>query len=68
MASRCLHLNLEPFLSSDVIDIILSYITINCNNCTKQRIDLNWSNKYKKCNGWLCIQCDRAKYYSQYLY
>lgn len=68
MASKCLRLNLEPFLSSDVIDIILSYITINCNNCTKQRTSFNLSNNYKKCNGWLCIQCDRAKYNFPYLY
>ena len=63
MASIFLYLNLKPFLSSDVINIIIRYATINCKNCTKEKSDFYWSNNYKKCNRWLCVQCDSSTYF-----
>ena len=62
MATICLRLTLEPFLSLDVINIIISYATINCNNCKNERTDIQWNIKYKKCNGWLCIECDKKRF------
>jgi len=58
MSSVYLKSCLLAFFSKDISNIIFNYTIIICNNCL---VETNYhiiTERYNKCNGWLCKTCD----------
>ncbi len=57
MTSINLRYYLNKILTNDISNIVINYVFISCNNCSQ--IGVVIPRKYKKCNGWLCKNCDK---------
>ena len=68
MSSVYLKLCLQNIFSKDISKIIFNYTIIICDNCL---IETNYqiiTERYNKCNGWLCKKCDNIIYSYSYSY
>jgi len=66
MSSVFLKLCLLTIFSKDISNIIFNYTIIICDNCF---IETNYqiiTERYNKCNGWLCKTCDNIIYSYSY--
>jgi len=62
MSSVYLKLCLLNIFSNDISNIIFNYTIIICDNCLTETNYQIITERYNKCNGWLCKSCDYIIY------